>query len=101
MASPRPQDGGLSLWGLATKLGYRTWPAELVRDPKFAVQVRDERVDVVLNVHSLFLIRKEVLEAPRLGSFNLHPGPLPRYAGLNPVCWAIKAGDRLADCLNT
>ena len=84
----------MSLWGLATKLGYRTWPAELVRDPKFAAQVRDERADVILNVHSLYLIRKEVLEAPRLGSFNLHPGPLPRYAGLNSVCWAIYRGEK-------
>lgn len=94
MASPGPQDGGGSLWGLATSLGYKTWPAELVRDPNFAVQVRDERVDVILNAHSLFLIRKEVSEAPRLGSFNLHPGPLPRYAGLNSVCWAIYRGEK-------
>jgi methionyl-tRNA formyltransferase len=95
MASPRRQDGsGLGLWGLATKLGYETWPAELVRDPKFAAQLRNEGVDVILNAHSLFLIRKEVLAAPRLGSFNLHPGPLPRYAGLNSVCWAIYRGEK-------
>ena len=89
MASPRRQDGVVSLWDLATKLGHTTWPVELVKDPRFAAQVRDEKVDVILNVHSLFLIRKEVLEAPRLGSFNLHPGPLPRYAGLNSVSRAI------------
>jgi methionyl-tRNA formyltransferase len=94
MASSRRQDEGGSLWGLATKLGYRTWPAELVKDPTFAVTVRDARVDVILNVHSLFLLRKEVLEAPRFGSFNLHPGPLPRYAGLNSVCWAIYRGEK-------
>ena len=95
MASSRRQDGpGVSLWGLATKLGYTTWPAKLVKDPKFAVQVRDAGVDVILNAHSLFLIRKEVLQAPRLGSFNLHPGPLPRYAGLNSVCWAIYRGEK-------
>src|SRR6516164_6789456 len=95
MASSRRQDGpGVSLWGLATKLGYTTWPAELVKDPKFAAQVRDAGVDVILNAHSLFLIRKEVLQAPRLGSFNLHPGPLPRYAGLNSVCWAIYQGEK-------
>ncbi len=81
----------MSLWDLATKLGHRTWPVELVKDPKFAAQVRDEKVD---DAHSLFLIRKEVLEAPRLGSFNLHPGPLPRYAGLNSVCWAIYRGEK-------
>jgi methionyl-tRNA formyltransferase len=94
MASPRRQDGGVNLWDLATKLGHTTWPVELVKDPKFAGQVRDEKVDVILNAHSLFLIRKEVLEAARLGSFNLHPGPLPRYAGLNSVSWAIYRGEK-------
>jgi methionyl-tRNA formyltransferase len=94
MASPARQIGhGGSLWNLAVKLGYTTWPAELVRDPNFATQVYDEGVDIILNVYSMFLIRKEILAAPRLGSFNLHPGPLPRYAGLNSVCWAIYKGE--------
>jgi methionyl-tRNA formyltransferase len=94
MASPPRQAGhGVSVWNLATKLGYATWPAELVRDPNFATQVRDAAVDIMLNVHSMVLIRKEILEAPRLGSFNLHPSPLPRYAGLNSVCWAIYRGE--------
>lgn len=95
MSSPPGRGGpGLGLWGLASKLGYATWPAELVKDPHFAARVRDADVDMILNVHSLFLIRKDVLEAPRLGSFNLHPGPLPRYAGLNSVCWAIYRGEK-------
>jgi methionyl-tRNA formyltransferase len=94
MACPAAQGGpGLSLWNLAAKLGYTTWPAELVRDPKFATQVRDAGIDILLNVHSMFLIRKEILAVPRLGSFNLHPGPLPRYAGLNSVSWAIYRGE--------
>src|SRR5215471_1515027 len=84
MASPPMQTGQRgSLWNVAAKLGCTTWPAELVRDPNFASQVYDAGVDIILNVYSLLLIRKEILEAPRLGSFNLHPGPLPRYAGLN------------------
>ncbi len=94
MASPLRQnslDG--SLWSLAAKLGYTTWPADLVKNPNFATHVREHQVDIIVNVHSLFLIRKEILEAPRLGSYNLHPGPLPRYAGLNSVCWAIYRGE--------
>jgi methionyl-tRNA formyltransferase len=95
MSSPPARHGpGLGLWSLASKFGYRTWPAELVKDSSFAAQVRDAGVDMIINVHSLFLIRKEVLEAPRLGSFNLHPSPLPRYAGLNPVSWAIYRGEK-------
>ena len=93
MSSRPGEHAGLSLWNLASKLGYATWPAQLVKDSSFAARVRESDVDMILNVHSLYLIRKEIVEAPRLGSFNLHPGPLPRYAGLNPVCWAIYRGE--------
>ena len=41
---------------------------------------------------SLAIVRAEVVAAPTLGSFNLHPGPLPEYAGLNCVSWAIYEG---------
>jgi methionyl-tRNA formyltransferase len=93
--APQPRPGRpASLWDLSRRLGYTTWPAEWVKNPGFAVQMRERRVDILLNVHSLFLIDKDVLEAPRLGSFNLHPGPLPRYAGLNSVSWAIYRGER-------
>ena len=92
MASPT-KHGGASLWDLAAKSGYVTWPAGWARNPNFAAHVRDAGVDLILNVHSMVVIRREILEAPRLGSFNLHPGPLPRYAGLNSVCWAIYRGE--------
>jgi methionyl-tRNA formyltransferase len=50
-------------------------------------------VDVLLNVHSLWLIDPGVLDAPRIGAFNLHPAPLPEYAGLNGPSWAIYNGE--------
>jgi methionyl-tRNA formyltransferase len=93
MAS-QSQNGGLAnLWETAEKLGYQTWPSKLVKDPCFASEVRAAEVDVILNVHSLFIINKEVVASPRIGCFNMHPGPLPRYAGLNAVSWAIYRGE--------
>ena len=90
MASPtRQATGGMTLWQFAEKQGCRTWPAALVKDPQFAEVVVAEQVDLLLNVHSLFVIKGEIVAAPRIGSFNLHPGPLPRYAGLNAPSWAI------------
>jgi UDP-4-amino-4-deoxy-L-arabinose formyltransferase/UDP-glucuronic acid dehydrogenase (UDP-4-keto-hexauronic acid decarboxylating) len=56
-------------------------------------RARYEEKQQWLNVHSLYVIHESVLDAPRLGSYNLHPGPLPRYAGLNSVCWAIYRGE--------
>ena len=94
MASPSNNNGGLAnLWDTAEKLGYQTWMSKRVKDPSFADEVRAAEVDVILNIHSLFIINKEVVNAPRIGCFNMHPGPLPRYAGLNAVSWAIYRGE--------
>src|SRR5262245_45811537 len=65
----------------------------MVRDASTADWLAREEVDVLLNVHSLFRIDPAVVAAPRIGSFNLHPGPLPRYAGLNAPSWAIYNGE--------
>jgi methionyl-tRNA formyltransferase len=94
MASQSKYNSGLAnLWETAEKLGHRTWPSKLVKDPRFADEVRNAEVDIILNIHSLFIINKEVVMAPRIGCFNMHPGPLPRYAGLNAVSWAIYRGE--------
>lgn len=92
MASPKQTNGPATVWGVAEHMGYPTWPAQLVKDPDFTHEICAHRVDVILNVHSLYLIHGRILESARIGSFNLHPGPLPEYAGLNTVSWAIYRG---------
>jgi len=77
----------------ALALGLETWPAESVRSPDLGARLREAGVDILLNVHSLFLIHPDVIAAPRIGSFNLHPGPLPEYAGLNVPSWALFNGE--------
>jgi methionyl-tRNA formyltransferase len=77
----------------AERAGIRVRPAELVHDPAFAGWLEGEGADLLLNVHSLYRIRENVLRAPAIGAFNLHPGPLPRYAGLNAPSWAIYCGE--------
>jgi methionyl-tRNA formyltransferase len=95
LASPKPRYGGpATLLKTAQELGYRTSAAESVRHSAFARQVREDGVDLLLNIHSLYVIDNEVLRAPKIGSFNLHPGPLPRFAGRNPVCWALYFGEK-------
>ena len=71
IASPKPKYGSpVTLWMTANKLGYRTWVAESVKDPLFAQQVREDKVDVLLNIHSLHVINHEVLRAPKVGGFR-------------------------------
>jgi methionyl-tRNA formyltransferase len=82
-----------SLAGAAGRIGIRVRPATFVREPGFANWLESESVDLLLNVYSLFLIRPEALLVPTIGCFNLHPGPLPKYAGLNAPSWAVYHGE--------
>ena len=93
LTSPDPSGKFGSLWSVAQNLALTTIPATQVEDPGLAEEIRAKKVDVLLNVHSLHIIHREVLSVPSLGSFNLHPGPLPRYAGLNCVSWALYHGE--------
>jgi len=67
-------------------------PAAELRSAAFADSLRDLDTDLLLNVHSLYVLGADAIGAPRIGSFNLHPGPLPEYAGLNAPSWAIYEG---------
>lgn len=94
MASPRkPANGVASLPAVADELGFSVWPAAWVKDPRFGERLHSDRVDLILNVHSLYVMHPKVLAAARIGAFNLHPGPLPSYAGLNTISWAIYHGE--------
>ena len=78
----------------AQTLGLEVWPSASVRSPELSERLRTAKVDLLVNVHSLFVVHPAVVAAPTIGSFNLHPGPLPEYAGLNVPSWAIYEGER-------
>lgn len=83
---------GSPAWSLATRLGVRPSPSGRVREPEFAQGLAQAGAELLLNVHSLYIVPPAVLQVPRLGAYNLHPGPLPRCAGLNAPSWAIYHG---------
>ncbi len=89
----RPGVRGATLADVARSAGVPVRPAREVTDAALGAWARREGVDLLLNVHALFRIAPEVLRSPRVGAFNLHPGPLPEYAGLNAVSWALYHGE--------
>ncbi|MEM9443632.1 MAG: hypothetical protein AAGA73_24580, partial [Pseudomonadota bacterium] len=76
-SAARGTQRGVVVADVATTLGSVLLPAKQVRDPAFATWLQDECVDMLINVHSLHIVHEDVVRAPRIGSFNLHPGPLP------------------------
>jgi methionyl-tRNA formyltransferase len=67
-------------------------PASM-RDPDEIAAFRALGVDAAVVVAFGQILPREVLEAPRLGSFNVHASLLPRWRGAAPIQRAIMAGD--------
>jgi len=53
----------------------------------------DLKLDAAVVVAYGLILPKPILEAPRLGPFNLHASLLPRWRGAAPIQRAIMAGD--------
>ncbi|MCA6297626.1 MAG: methionyl-tRNA formyltransferase [Phenylobacterium sp.] len=75
----------------ALSLPVRT-PASM-RDPTEVEAFRALDLDAAVVVAYGQILPREVLEAPRLGAFNLHASLLPRWRGAAPIQRAIMAGD--------
>jgi methionyl-tRNA formyltransferase len=75
----------------ATRLGVPVLPAVRVKDPAVVGELGP--IDLLVNVHSLFVIVPELLDWPALGAYNVHPGWLPDFAGRNCPSWAVWLGE--------
>lgn len=51
-------------------------------------------IDWLFNINSTIILSDELLKLPSKGALNLHPGPLPTYAGLHTHQWAIRNNER-------
>lgn len=69
-------------------------PASM-RDPAEVAAFAALGLDAAVVVAYGQILPREVLEAPRLGSFNLHASLLPRWRGAAPIQRAIMAGDKV------
>ncbi len=97
---PAPRGRGQTLqpspthaFALAHGLAVRT-PASM-RDPEEIAAFAALELDAAVVVAFGQILTREVLEAPRLGCFNLHGSLLPRWRGAAPIQRAVMAGDRV------
>jgi methionyl-tRNA formyltransferase len=95
---PRPKGRGLETvaspvhrFALASNIAVRT-PASL-KDGAQQEAFRELEIDAAVVVAYGLLLPKPILDAPKLGCFNLHASLLPRWRGAAPIQRAIMAGD--------
>jgi methionyl-tRNA formyltransferase len=77
--------------GLA--LGLPVLTPERLRDAADQQKLRDFNADAAVVVAYGLLLPRPVLDAPRLGCFNIHASLLPRWRGAAPIHRAVMAGD--------
>jgi methionyl-tRNA formyltransferase len=81
---------------LAAELDIPIHQPATLRDPVQLELVRSVHADIIIVAAYGLIIPGDVLEAPRLGSVNVHASLLPRWRGAAPIQRAILAGDEIA-----
>jgi methionyl-tRNA formyltransferase len=72
-----------------------------VRTPRSLKRPEEQAAFAALNLDAAIVVAyglilpKPILDAPRLGAFNLHGSLLPRWRGAAPIQRAIMAGDKI------
>ena len=96
--APKPAGRGMDLQRTPIEREARQL-ALPVRTPK---TLKDDDVQKIFHAHNAdaavvvaygLILPKPILEAPRLGCFNVHASLLPRWRGAAPINRAIMAGD--------
>ncbi|MGH2340455.1 methionyl-tRNA formyltransferase [Segnochrobactraceae bacterium EtOH-i3] len=96
--APKPAFRGMAetpspVEATARRLGLPVRTPKTLRDPLAIQEFATLEADAAVVIAYGLILPKPVLEAPPLGSWNLHASLLPRWRGAAPINRAIMAGD--------
>ncbi|HTA99081.1 MAG TPA: methionyl-tRNA formyltransferase [Bradyrhizobium sp.] len=77
----------------ARRLGIPVFTPATLKTLEAPVEFRANDADAAVVVAYGMILPQAILDAPRLGCFNLHASLLPRWRGAAPINRAIMAGD--------
>jgi methionyl-tRNA formyltransferase len=77
----------------ARRLGIPVTTPATLKTPEAEAEFRAHHADAAVVVAYGMILPQAILDAPKLGCFNLHASLLPRWRGAAPINRAIMAGD--------
>jgi methionyl-tRNA formyltransferase len=77
----------------AQRLGISVMTPATLKTPEALERLRAHEADAAVVVAYGMILPQAILDAPKLGCFNLHASLLPRWRGAAPINRAIMAGD--------
>lgn len=78
----------------AARLGIPVLTPKTLKTPEAQAEFAALKADAAIVVAYGLILPKPVLDAPRLGCFNVHASLLPRWRGAAPINRAVMAGDK-------
>lgn len=95
---PRPKGRGqgiekTAVHAAAEEMGYPVFTPASLKPEEEVERFKSFNADVAVVAAYGLILRKNILEAPRLGCINIHASSLPRWRGAAPIQRAIEAGD--------
>ena len=96
--APKPGGRGMKLQATpveveARRLGIPVLTPKTLRTPEALEEFRAHRADAAVVVAYGMILPQAILDAPKLGCYNLHASLLPRWRGAAPINRAIMAED--------
>jgi methionyl-tRNA formyltransferase len=96
--APKPAGRGMEMQVTpvereARRLKLPVFTPKTLRDAEAQVTFQSHQADAAVVVAYGLILPKPVLDAPKLGCFNVHASLLPRWRGAAPINRAVMAGD--------
>src|SRR5512145_2194615 len=96
--APKPAGRGMKLQPTpveqeARRLGIPVLTPTTLKTPEALDEFRAHDADAAVVVAYGMILPQAILDAPKLGCFNLHASLLPRWRGAAPIHRAVMAGD--------
>ncbi len=96
--APKPAGRGMAMQPSpiereARRFGLPVLTPKTLKTAEAQAEFAAHRADAAVVVAYGLILPKSVLDAPRLGCFNLHASALPRWRGAAPINRAVMAGD--------
>ncbi|MEW5726313.1 MAG: formyl transferase [Pseudomonadota bacterium] len=87
--------------GVAARHGVAMKVVKDINGPEGEALLRDFAPDLMVSARFSLIFKRHIFDIPRLGTYNIHPGALPRYAGLfAPFRCMVEGGDSIGCTLH-
>jgi len=92
-------DPGENTWfdsvaNLAAELGIPVYAPEDINHPVWVDRIRSLNPEILFSFYYRKLVKQDILDIPKAGSYNLHGSLLPKYRGRCPVNWVLVNGEQ-------